>query len=96
MSLLTSVRSLRRTPYLKDTVKGRQRQLGTNPSLEGQRQTVFVSSNDADASAAVAAVATQLGFAPVELGRRDKGGVPLHVVRGQPGGLLFQNLVKLG
>jgi hypothetical protein len=25
MSLLTSVRSLRRTPYLKDTVKGRQR-----------------------------------------------------------------------
>jgi len=25
MSLLTSVRSLRRTPYLKDAVKGRQR-----------------------------------------------------------------------
>jgi hypothetical protein len=41
-------------------------------------------------------VATQLGFAPVELGRRDKGGVPLHVLGGQPGGLLFQNLVKLG
>ena len=33
-------------------------QLGTNPSLEGQRQVVFVSSNDADASASVAAVAT--------------------------------------
>lgn len=71
-------------------------QLGTNPSVEGQRQTVFVSSNHADASAAVAAIATQLGLAPVELGRRDKGGVPLHVVGGQPGGLLFQNLVKLG
>jgi hypothetical protein len=27
-------------------------QLGTNPSIEGQRQVVFVSSNDADASAA--------------------------------------------
>ena len=51
-------------------------QLGTNPSLDGQRQVVFVSSNDADASATVAAVATQLGFAPVELGRLDKGGVP--------------------
>jgi hypothetical protein len=38
----------------------------------------------------------QLGFAPVELGRLDKGGVPLHVLGGLPGGLLFQNLVKLG
>jgi predicted dinucleotide-binding enzyme len=71
-------------------------QLGTNPSLEGQRQAVFVSSDDADASATVATVATQLGFAPVELGRLDKGGVPLHVLGGQPGGLLLQNLVKLG
>jgi predicted dinucleotide-binding enzyme len=71
-------------------------QLGTNPSVEGQRQAVFVSSNDADASATVAAVATELGFAPVELGRLDKGGVPLHVVGGKPGGLLSQNLVKLG
>lgn len=71
-------------------------QLGTNPSLPGQRQAVFVSSNDANASAAVAALATQLSFAPVELGRLDKGGAPLHVLGGQPGGLLFQNLVKLG
>ena len=71
-------------------------QLGTNPSLEGQRQVVFVSSNDADASATVAAVATQLGFAPVELGRLDQGGAPLHVLGGRPGGLLFQNLVKIG
>jgi predicted dinucleotide-binding enzyme len=70
-------------------------QLGANPSVEGQRQVVFVSSNDADASATVAAVATQLGFAPIELGRLDKGGVPLHVVGGRPGGLLLQNLVKL-
>jgi 8-hydroxy-5-deazaflavin:NADPH oxidoreductase len=71
-------------------------QLGTNPSLEGQRQVIFVSSNDADAGETVAAVATQLGFAPVELGRLDKGGVPLHVVGGRPGGLLLQNLAKLG
>jgi 8-hydroxy-5-deazaflavin:NADPH oxidoreductase len=71
-------------------------QLGTNPSLEGQRQAVFVSSNDADASAAVASLATQLGFAPIELGRLDKGGLPLHVLGGRPGGLLLQNLAKLG
>ena len=71
-------------------------ELGTNPSLKGQRQVVFVSSNDPDTSAAVSTVATQLGFAPVELGRLDEGGVPLHVVGGEPGGLLFQNLEKLG
>ena len=58
-------------------------------------QAIFVSSNDAEASAAVAALATQLGFAAVELGRLDQGGVPLHVVEGKPGGLVFQNLVKL-
>ena len=71
-------------------------ELGTNSSAKGQRQVVFVSSNDADASAAVSSIATQLGFAPVELGRLDEGGVPLHFVGGQPGGLLFQNLEKLG
>ena len=69
-------------------------QLGTSPSLPWQ--VVFVSSNDADASATVAAVATRLGFAPVELGRLDKGGTPLHFLAGQAGGLLFQNLEKLG
>lgn len=70
--------------------------LGMNPQVEGQRQVVFVSSNDADASATVAALAEQLGFAPVELGWLDEGGVALHAVGGKPSGLLFQNLAKLG
>lgn len=34
-------------------------QLGTNPFMPGQRQVVFVSSNDSDASTRVCAVATQ-------------------------------------
>ena len=71
-------------------------QLGTNPSVAGQQQVVFVSSDDADASATVAATVTQLGFAPVEVGKLAQGGVALHVVDGQPGSLLFQNLAKLG
>ncbi len=71
------------------------RQLGTNPSVPGQRQAVFLASDDADASATVATVAEQLGFAPVELGKLAQGGAALHVVNGQPGGLLFQNLAKL-
>lgn len=70
-------------------------QLGTNPSVEGQQQVVFVSSNDADASGTVAALATQLGFAPVEIGKLTQGGVALHVVDWRPGGLLLQNLAKL-
>jgi predicted dinucleotide-binding enzyme len=70
-------------------------QLRTNLPLGGQQQVVFISSNDADASATVAAVATQLGFAPIELGRLDQGGLPLHAVDGEAGGLLFQNVEKL-
>lgn len=69
--------------------------LGTNPPANGQRQVVFVSSNDADASTTIAALVARLGFAPVELGRLDQGGAALHVLDGKPGGLLFQNLVKL-
>ena len=71
------------------------KQLGTNPTAEQERQVIFVSSNDPDASSTVAALAIQLGFAPIELGRLDQGGVPLHVVDGKPGGLLLQNLAKL-
>jgi 8-hydroxy-5-deazaflavin:NADPH oxidoreductase len=69
-------------------------QLGTNHST-GQRQAIFVSSNDPEASEMIAALITELGLAPVELGRLDQGGVPLHAVAGRPGGLLFQNLAKL-
>ena len=58
-------------------------------------QAIFVASNEPEASATVAALATQLGFAAVELGRLDQGGVPLHIVGGKPGGLVFQNLAKL-
>ena len=69
--------------------------LGTNPG-QHPSQAVFLSSNDSPSSATIAALASQLGFAPIELGRLDRGGVPLHVVGGKPGGLLLQNLIKLG
>jgi hypothetical protein len=41
-------------------------------------------------------VRDQLAFMIAELGRLDKGGTPLHFLAGQAGGLLFQNLEKLG
>ncbi len=71
-------------------------QLGMEPPLEGQRQVIFVSSNDAQASAAVTEIAAQLGFAPLEVGSLHQGGVPLHVLGKVRGGLLLQNLFKLG
>lgn len=42
--------------------------------LEHGKKVVFVASNDASASAAVARLAADIGFAPVELGRIDAGG----------------------
>lgn len=71
-------------------------QLGVSLSSPSQRQAIFLSSNDIDASTTVAALVSELGFVPVELGRLDQGGVPLHVIGGRPGGLLFQNLAING
>src|SRR5580692_3455319 len=67
----------------------------------GRRELLFPPHSEQDlinqviASEMIAALITELGLAPVGLGRLDQGGVPLHAVAGRPGGLLFQNLAKL-
>ena len=48
--------------------------LASDPAQDGGRRVVFVSSNDEEASATVANLARQLGFAPIEIGRLDEGG----------------------
>src|ERR1700733_9666637 len=58
---------------------------GQIPHSTAQRQAIFVSSNDPEASEMIAALITELGLAPVELGRLNQGGVPLHAVAGRPG-----------
>ncbi len=63
--------------------------------VAGAKQVVFLSSDDPEASSEIAAVAEQLGLAPVQLGRLNQGGVPLHIVDGKPGGLIFQNVYKV-
>lgn len=56
----------------------------------GGRRAVFVSSNDTGASSRIAELATDLGFAPVELGSLHTGGRAL-----VPGGaLIFKNLIE--
>jgi hypothetical protein len=60
---------------------------------EGHR-VVFLSSDDEDAIAPVADLATQLGFAPVKLGKLNEGGALLHARGRTWGPLIFQDLFK--
>ncbi len=68
--------------------------LAEDPIVEGGHRVVFLSSDDEDATAPVAALAKQLGFAPVGLGKLDEGGA-LVQARGRTWGrLIFQDLFK--
>ena len=70
--------------------------LAEDPRVEGGRRVVFLSSDDEDAAARVAALAEQLGFAPVGLGRLAEGGT-LVQARGRAWApLIFQDLFKKG
>lgn len=68
--------------------------LASNPTGEGGHRVVFLSSDDEDATAPVAALAKQLGFAPVELGKLDEGGALVHAHGRTWGPLIFQDLFK--
>jgi predicted dinucleotide-binding enzyme len=68
--------------------------LATDPVVEGGRRVVFLSSDDEDAIAPVAALAGQLGFAPIALGRFDEGGALVHARGRVWGPLIFQDLFK--
>ena len=60
----------------------------------GGRRVVFVSSDDDAASATVAELVDRLGFAPVQLGKLDEGGL-LVQARGRTWGrLIFQDFAK--
>jgi 8-hydroxy-5-deazaflavin:NADPH oxidoreductase len=68
--------------------------LAGDPNIKGGRRVVFLSSDDDGATAPVAALAEQLGFAPVELGKLADGGA-LVQARGRAWTqLIFQDLVK--
>ena len=68
--------------------------LGTDPQVHGGRRVVFVSSDDDAASTTVAGLVDRLGFAPVELGKLNEGGM-LVQARGRTWGrLIFRDLVK--
>ena len=68
--------------------------LAADPSVSGGRRVVFLSSDDEDAAAPVAALAEQLGFAPVNLGKLEEGGALVHARDKRWGPLIFQDLFK--
>ncbi len=67
--------------------------LAADPIVEGGHRVVFLSSNDEDATA-VAALAKQLGFAPVNLGKFNEGGALVHARDRVWGRLIFQDLFR--
>ncbi|RUX28519.1 NADP oxidoreductase coenzyme [Mesorhizobium sp. M7A.F.Ca.US.011.01.1.1] len=68
--------------------------LAADPVVEGGHRVVFLSSDDEDAIAPVAALAKQLGFAPVKLGKLNEGGALVHARGRTWGQLIFQDLFK--
>jgi predicted dinucleotide-binding enzyme len=68
--------------------------LAADPIVEGGHRVVFLSSDDADAIAPVAALAKRLGFAPVSLGKLNEGGALVHARGRTWGPLIFQDLFK--
>ncbi|GKQ49394.1 NADPH-dependent F420 reductase [Bradyrhizobium sp. Ce-3] len=68
--------------------------LAADPVVEGGHRVVFLSGDDEDAIAPVAALAKQLGFAPVKLGKLSEGGALVHARDRVWGQLIFQDLFK--
>lgn len=66
--------------------------LADEPEVDGGRRTIFVSSNDAEATGGAVALIEALGFAPLALGRIDEGGR----LQQFGGALAVHNLIKQG
>lgn len=68
--------------------------LDQDPAVHGGRRVVFLASDDDDAAAEIGALAENLGFAPIKLGRLSEGGLLVHARGNSWGHLIFKDLVK--
>lgn len=68
--------------------------LGQDPGVHGGRRVVFLASDDAAAATQVGALAEQLGFAAVTLGKLAEGGLLVQARGNSWGQLIFQDLIK--
>jgi predicted dinucleotide-binding enzyme len=68
--------------------------LGQDPAVHGGRRVVFLTSDDDGAAAEIGALAENLGFAPIKLGRLSEGGLLVQAHGNSWGQLIFKDLVK--
>ncbi len=68
--------------------------LEQDPAVNGGKRVVFLASDDDSATAEIAALATELGFAAVKLGRLAEGGLLVQAHGNTWGQLIFQDLVS--
>lgn len=68
--------------------------LDQKPAVHGGRRVVFLASDDDAAAAEIAALAENLGFAPIKLGGLAEGGLLVQARGNSWGHLIFKDLVK--
>jgi 8-hydroxy-5-deazaflavin:NADPH oxidoreductase len=68
--------------------------LDQDPAVHGGRRVVFLASDDDGAAAEIGALAENLGFAAIKLGRLSEGGLLVQAHGNTWGKLIFQDLVK--
>ena len=68
--------------------------LEQDPAVHGGRRVVFLASDDDGAAAEIGALAENLGFSPIKLGRLSEGGLLVQARGNSWGQLIFKDLVK--
>jgi predicted dinucleotide-binding enzyme len=68
--------------------------LDQDPAVHGGRRVVFLASDDDGAAEEIAALAGNLGFAPIKLGGLSEGGLLVQAHGNNWGRLIFKDLVK--
>jgi predicted dinucleotide-binding enzyme len=68
--------------------------LEQDPAVHGGRRVVFLASDDDGAAAQIGALAENLGFSPIKLGRLAEGGLLVQARGNSWGQLVFKDLVK--
>ena len=68
--------------------------LDQDPAVHGGRRVVFLASDDDAATAEIAGLSENLGFAPIKLGGLSEGGLLVQARGNSWGQLIFKDLVK--
>ena len=68
--------------------------LDHDPAVHGGKRVVFLTSDDDAAAEEIAALAENLGFAPIKLGGLSEGGLLVQAQGNRWGQLIFKDLVK--